>query len=303
MSSPFEMETTISHNQVRENLVLSVWPSCKHLITIDPNSLAASLWLRAQGYSCSIVNANRQLSMIFGTYPTLYDVPNNKHYVGFDSIYQYSRKLDPTADELALLATFKRLFVPAFMHSQWFDDINRASYRALYHYTIGLPTSLFYIRKKFTSAQTWLNIVANKCSYSNEQQNQIYADADKCLSIIENELARHNQPYIGGEKFSLIDTWVNAYLLVLSHHASEKSRLRTLFNQHTRLVNYVKRIDEEQFLLLTKENESHTLLSSSSSENSIDIVSILHIISQVVSFSIFFFMLTKIGANSHTITS
>ena len=53
-------------------------------------------------------NVNRQLSMIFGrvislsglghawfrfpgAYPTLYDTANNKHYVGFESIYEYSR--------------------------------------------------------------------------------------------------------------------------------------------------------------------------------------------------------------------
>ncbi len=103
-------------------------------------------------------------------------------------------------------------------------------------------------------------------------------------------------------RFSLIDAWVSAYLLVLIHHASEKSRLRTLFTHHLRLVDYIKRIDEEQLLLL-KERENSTLLSPSSSENSVDIVSILHVISQVVSFSIFFFMLTKIGANSYAITS
>ncbi len=104
-------------------------------------------------------------------------------------------------------------------------------------------------------------------------------------------------------RFSLIDAWVSAYLLVLIHHASEKSRLRTLFTHHLRLVDYIKRIDEEQLLLL-KERETSTLLSSSSSsENSVDIVSILHVISQVVSFSIFFFMLTKIGANSYANTS
>lgn len=57
-------------------------------------------------------------------------------------------------------------------------------------------------------------------------------------------------------------------------------------------------------LLLLKECETSTLLSSSTpTENSVDIVSILHVISQVVSFSIFFFMLTKIGANSYAITS
>jgi len=122
------------------------------------------------------------------------------------------------------------------------------------------------------------------------------------LSILENELAKNNQQFIGGEKFSLIDAWVSAYLLVLIHHATEKSRLRTLFTQHLRLVDYIKRIDEEQ-LLLFKERESHSLLSSSTSENSVDIVSILHVLSQVVSFSIFFFMLTKIGANSYASTS
>ncbi len=29
-----------------------------------------------------------------GTYPTLYDVTINKHYVGFESIYEYSRTLN-----------------------------------------------------------------------------------------------------------------------------------------------------------------------------------------------------------------
>ena len=105
-------------------------------------------------------------------------------------------------------------------------------------------------------------------------------------------------------RFSFIDAWVSGYLLVLNHHASEKSRLRILFTQHIELVDYIKRIDEEQLAVLKEdENSSLLLSSSSSSENSIDIVSILHVISQVVSFSIFFFMLTKIGANSYTITS
>jgi hypothetical protein len=103
-------------------------------------------------------------------------------------------------------------------------------------------------------------------------------------------------------RFSLIDAWVSAYLLVLVHHATEKSRLRTLFTQHLRLVDYIKRIDEEQ-LLLSKERESHSLLSSSTPDNAVDIVSVLHILSQIASFSIFFFMLTKIGANSYAITS
>ncbi|CAF2814590.1 unnamed protein product [Rotaria sp. Silwood2] len=274
------METTSSKEQERENLVLSVWPNCNHLSTIDPTCLAASLWLRAQGLSYSIVNANRQISMILGTYPTLHDMVNKKHYVGFELIYEYSRTLHPTADELALLATFKRLFVPAFMHSQWLDETNKTSFRTLYHYTIGLPTSLFYIRKKFSSAQTWFDIIASKCSYSNEQQNTIYADADRCLSILEDKLAKNNQQFIGGEKFSLIDAWVSSYLLVLIHFASEKSRLRTLLTQHLRLVDYIQRIDEEQ-LLLYKERESHNHISPTSPENSVDIVSVLHIISQV----------------------
>ncbi len=59
------------------------------------------------------------------------------------------------------------------MHSQWIDETNKVSFHTLYHYTIGLPTSLFYIRKKFSSAQTWLNIIASKCSYSTEQQNRV----------------------------------------------------------------------------------------------------------------------------------
>lgn len=105
-------------------------------------------------------------------------------------------------------------------------------------------------------------------------------------------------------RFSLIDAWACAYLLVLVHHASEKSRLRTLFIQHSRLVDYINRIDEEQLLLLSsKEREEHALLSKSPSENSVDIVSVLHVISQVVSFSIFVLMLTKIGADSYAITS
>ncbi|UJR30683.1 hypothetical protein I4U23_018206 [Adineta vaga] len=296
------MESTISENQVRENLVLSVWPNSKHLLTIDPTCLATSLWLRTQGYSYSIISANRQLAMIFGTYPTLHDVVNKKHYVGFDSIYQYSRTSDPTADELALLATFKRLFVPAFMHSQWIDETNKSSVHTLYHYTIGLPSSLFYIRRKFSSARLWFNIIRNKCSHSNEEQSRIYTDAARCLTILDNELAKHNQPYIGGAKFSFTDAWISAYLLVLVHQTSEKSQLRTLLTQHNRLIDYIQRIDEEQLLLL-KENENHTLISSSSSENSVNTVSILYVISQVISFSIFFFMLTRIGANYHTITS
>ncbi|CAF1211422.1 unnamed protein product [Rotaria magnacalcarata] len=296
------MATTSSKNQVRENFVLSVWPNSNHLATIDPTCLAASLWLRAQGLSYSIVNANRQISMIFDTYPMLHDVANRKHYVGFESIYEYSRTLHPTADELALLATFKRLFVPAFMHSQWLDETNKASVRALYHHTIGLPTSLFYIRKKFSSAQTWLEIIASKLLHSNEQHNAIYDDAERCFSILENKLIENNQPFIGGEKFSLIDAWVSSYLLVLVHYASEKSRLRTLFIQHSRLIEYIQRIDEEQ-LSLYKERENYDLQSASSEENSTDLLSVLHIISQVVSFSIFILMLTKIGAKSYSITA
>jgi hypothetical protein len=59
------------------------------------------------------------------------------------------------------------------MHSQWLDENNKVSFRTLYHYTIGLPTSLFYIRKKFSIAQTWFNIIASKCSYSIEQQDRV----------------------------------------------------------------------------------------------------------------------------------
>ncbi|CAF1056901.1 unnamed protein product [Adineta ricciae] len=298
------MESTSSNSQVRGNLVLSVWPNCKNLLTIDPTCLAASLWLRTQGYSYSIVNANRQLSLIIGTYPTLHDVINKKHYVGFDAIYQYSRQSDPSADELALLAAFKRLFLPAFMHSQWIDETNKPSVHTLYHYTIGLPSSLFYIRQKFSSARVWFNLIRSRCSYSHEEENRIYTDADRCLAILNNELEKHNQPYIGGEKFSLIDAWVSAHLLVLVRHTLEKSRLRTLLVRYGRLVDYIQRIDEEQSLLL-KENVTQTLLSSSSSENSFDTASILYVVSQVISFSIFLFMLTKIGANyqTQTITS
>lgn len=61
-------------------------------------------------------------------------------------------------------------------------------------------------------------------------------------------------------------------------------------------------MDEKQ-LTFFKEHENHNLMLSSTSENSMDVLSTLHIISQVVSFSIFFFMLTKIGANSYAITS
>lgn len=297
-----KMETTSQNNQERENLILSVWPNCKHLSTIDPACLATSLWLRSQGYSFSIVNINHQLPMIFGTYPTLFDVARNKHYVGFDSVYNYSRKTNPSADELSLLATFKRLFVPAFLHSQWLDETNKSSFRTLYHYTIGLPTSLFYIRKKYSSAQTWLNLIAQKCSYTNEELDRIYADADRCLTILEKELTKNNQEFISGEKFSLIDAWVSAYLLVLVQYATEKSRLRTIFIRHNRLVDYLKRIDEDQ-LLIIKEQDKSTLLPSSKTEDSIDIVSALHFVSQLVSFSIFCFMLTRIGANSYAITS
>ncbi|CAF4519845.1 unnamed protein product, partial [Rotaria magnacalcarata] len=58
--------------------------------------------------------------------------------------------------------------------------------------------------------------------------------------------------------FSLIDAWVSSYLLVLVHYASEKSRLRTLFIQHSRLIEYIQRIDEEQ-LSLYKERENYDL--------------------------------------------
>jgi hypothetical protein len=33
--------------------------------------------------------------------------------------------------------------------------------------------------------------------------SQIYADADRCLSILENELAKNNQRFIGGEKYAI----------------------------------------------------------------------------------------------------
>lgn len=104
-------------------------------------------------------------------------------------------------------------------------------------------------------------------------------------------------------RFSLIDAWVSGYLLVLVHHAAEKSQLRTIFMQNARLVDYIQRIDDEQTSQLAKERDEHSLLPAISSENSVDIVSILHVVSQVVSFSIFFFMLTKIGANSYSITN
>ena len=32
----------------------------------------------------------------------------------------------------------------------------------------------------------------------------MYADADRCLSILENELAKNNQQFIGGEKYEII---------------------------------------------------------------------------------------------------
>lgn len=59
------------------------------------------------------------------------------------------------------------------MHSQWLDETNKTSFRTLYHYTIGLPTSLFYIRKKFSSAQTWFNLTGNGNSFSHEQPNRV----------------------------------------------------------------------------------------------------------------------------------
>ena len=115
--------------QVRENLVLSVWPNCKKLLTIDPTCLAASVWrmfivfvylfiwmysygfehkdIRIQlsmpigNYHWSLViyfflflNTISHLQYSIGTYPTLHDVINKKHYVGFDAIYQYSRQSD-----------------------------------------------------------------------------------------------------------------------------------------------------------------------------------------------------------------
>ena len=67
-------------------------------------------------------------------------------------------------------------------------------------------------------------------------------------------------------------------------------------------MDYIQRIDEEQTLQLAKERDKHSLSTRISSDNAVDIVSILHVVSQVVSFSIFFFMLTKIGANSYSTT-
>lgn len=118
--------------------------------------------------------------------------------------------------------------------------------------------------------------------------------------MLENRLT--SQEYLTGDRFALLDAWVSAYLLVLVQHATEKSRLRTILLQHQRLVDFIKRIDEEQLVVL-KELDKSSLLSLSTSENSIDIVSALHFLSQLVSFSIFFFMLTKIGASSYAITS
>jgi hypothetical protein len=40
-----------------------------------------------------LFQSNRS-SVFIGTYPTLYDTANNKHYVGFESIYEYSRTLN-----------------------------------------------------------------------------------------------------------------------------------------------------------------------------------------------------------------
>lgn len=131
-----------------------------------------------------------------------------------------------------------------------------------------------------------INLSAEK---SNNLQTNIIVKTFKCIFF-----------YL--IRFSIIDAWVSSYLLVLIHYASEKSRLRTLLAHHTQLVDYVQRINEEQ-LLLRKERDDQPLVSPISSENPLDVVSILHVISQMVSFSIFIFMLTKIGANSYAMTS
>jgi hypothetical protein len=106
-------------------------------------------------------------------------------------------------------------------------------------------------------------------------------------------------PLICLNRFSLIDAWVSGYLLVLVHHASDKSQLRSLLMRYPRLVHYVKRIEHEQAAYVLKEHEKRALLSISSSDNAVDIVTLLHVASQIVSFSIFLFMLTRIGANSY----
>lgn len=132
---------------------------------------------------------------------------------------------------------------------------------------------------------------------------------EKCSAIYRRRKVRapakmeNQEDVLFRIRFSLIDAWVSGYLLVLVHHAAEKSQLRTIFMQNARLVDYIQRIDDEQTSQLAKERDEHSLLPAISSENSVDIVSILHVVSQVVSFSIFFFMLTKIGANSYSITN
>jgi len=301
------METTTSpvtqRNVDEENFVLSVWPSDKSLSTIDPNCLAASLWLRAQGFSYSMVNTNHPLSLIFGAYPTLFDKSLDKHFVGFDSIYEHSRSVKASADELALLATFQRLFIPAFMHSQWLDDKNKTSSRTLFHYTIGLPTSFLLIRKKIFSAECWYKFATLSNINDNERSQQIYADAERCLKIFDDQLKKAEQRFLIGEKFSLIDAWVSAYLLIVLRHGSDQSVLNRMIKSQRLLFKYVQRISEEENLQLTKQRDIQSRLSITDAENSSRVASILHVLSQVVSFSIFIFMLTKIGADSYANSS
>lgn len=59
------------------------------------------------------------------------------------------------------------------MHSQWLDETNLTSCRTMFHYTIGLPTSLMFIRKKFLSAQTWFKVATPGHVYGNERSKQV----------------------------------------------------------------------------------------------------------------------------------
>lgn len=105
------------------------------------------------------------------------------------------------------------------------------------------------------------------------------------------------------QRFSLIDAWVSAYLLIVLRHGSAQSELNRLIKSQRFLFGYVQRLSDEENLLVTKQRETQSLLSITDAENSSRVASILHVLSQLVSFSIFIFMLTKIGADSYANSS
>jgi len=298
--------------------VLFLWPSNGVLPTIDPHSLAALLWIRANGYSFDMVNVDKQIQLTLGTYPSLFD-PVSGLKQSFESIYQWTIFNKPTierpsADVLALLSNFQQTFVPACIHNLWLDETNKEFSRTIYCTSIGLPSSFLFIYSKQNHARTTFNIAATKFSWQPllNQENKLYEKAEQCLNLIDEELGRRQSQYIFGENISLVDVWVSSYLLILQYCSSKRSKLIIKLQRCVHLLAYLKRIENK--FLFSNEYQKLSLLSNYNNQvismktktkslmqpnnGSISVLSVLHILSQIVSFSVFFLMLSKIGGSS-----